>query len=421
MDYGAAASHAAAAGPPPAADPHHPHYPHPYAGYPYPYAAYNPAAPASEPATAASSSYYYPTAVSAAASAGQYDPYAAYQYYADPAAAGPGSGGAGGLPGYYFGAGEAFQAPASSASQGAPAATAAAGKEAGKHFGFDPQRYAQKAAKAKVEASLILQSDLSYLNFAYAPQTATTVVPIIDVFSGGPNKFKWFWSLSAIVSAESKSCDLFKVMYGTTIDPRSTLDLKIAAAARSSNGVAPAIAAPGMHPAQWNAHFGHPVPKIVSRKHIKKKPKVVQPLTCEVCKIQCDTPEVLRIHKTGKKHKKNLERLQDSITPKPVKPPSTPNTVALAANMAPDPVTTSVTTSVMPAAQTKKKKSAAATPEELEVKRRRVLDAGAAQGEVKICTVCNVVVNSQKVYEFHIIGQKHKAMVQKQQAQPPIA
>lgn len=185
--------------------------------------------------------------------------------------------------------------------------------------------------------------------------------------------------------------------------------------------MAPAIAAPGMHPAQWNAHFGHPVPKIVSRKHIKKKPKVVQPLTCEVCKIQCDTPEVLRIHKTGKKHKKNLERLQDSITPKPVKPPSTPNTVALAANMAPDPVTTSVTTSVMPAAQTKKKKSAAATPEELEVKRRRVLDAGAAQGEVKICTVCNVVVNSQKVYEFHIIGQKHKAMVQKQQAQPPIA
>ncbi|EEE50743.1 hypothetical protein OsJ_31066 [Oryza sativa Japonica Group] len=347
MDYGAAASHAAAAGPPPAANPHHPHYPHPYAGYPYPYAAYNPAAPASEPRHRRLILLLLPHR---------------------------GSGGAGGLPGYYFGAGEAFQAPASSASQGAPAATAAAGKEAGKHFGFDPQRYAQ-----------------------------------------------WFWSLSAIVSAESKSCDLFKVMYGTTIDPRSTLDLKIAAAARSSNGVAPAIAAPGMHPAQWNAHFGHPVPKIVSRKHIKKKPKVVQPLTCEVCKIQCDTPEVLRIHKTGKKHKKNLERLQDSITPKPVKPPSTPNTVALAANMAPDPVTTSVTTSVIPAAQTKKKKSAAATPEELEVKRRRVLDAGAAQGEVKICTVCNVVVNSQKVYEFHIIGQKHKAMVQKQQAQPPIA
>ncbi|KAF0930573.1 hypothetical protein E2562_033491 [Oryza meyeriana var. granulata] len=336
MDYAAAASHAAAAPPPPAADPH---YPHPYAAYPYPYAgAYHPAAPASDPSSSASSSYYYPTAIStgaaasASASIAQYDPYAAYQYYGAPAAAGAGSGVAGGLSGYYYGAGEAFQAPASSASQGAPAAAAATGKEAGKHFGFDPQRYAQ------------------------------------------------------------------------------------AAATRASNGMTPPVAAPGMHHAQWNAHFGHPVPKTVSRKHIKKKSKVVQPLTCEVCKIQCDTPDVLRIHKTGKKHKKNLERLQDSITPKPVKPPNTTN-IVVAANMAPAPVTTSVG----PAVPTKKKKSAAATPEELEVKKRRVLEAGAAQGEVKICTVCNVVVNSQKVYEFHISGQKHKAMVQKQQAQLHIA
>jgi len=69
----------------------------------------------------------------------------------------------------------------------------------------------------------------------------------------------------------------------------------------------------------------------------------------------------------------------------------------------------------MPVVQPKKKKSSTATPGDLEVKKRRVLDAGAAQGEVKICAVCNVVVNSQKVYEFHISGQKHKANVQKQQ------
>ncbi|KAL5231276.1 hypothetical protein ABZP36_030052 [Zizania latifolia] len=328
MDYAAAAAHAAAAAAP-SADPHHHHhrYPQPYAAYPYPYSAYHQTAPATVPSGAASSSYYYPTATSTAtASAAPYDPYAAYSYYAAPAAAGAGSGSSGGLSGYYFSAGEAFQAPASSASQGAPSAAAAIGKEVVKNFGFDPQRYAQ------------------------------------------------------------------------------------AVAARTSNGVAPPVAAPGMHHAQWNAHFGHPMPKTVSRKLIKKRPKVVQPLTCEVCKIQCDTQNVLRIHKTGKKHKKNLEKLQDSITPKPVKPPN----IADAANMAP----AAVTTSVLPAVQTKKKKSAAAaTPEELEVKKRRVLEAGAAQGEVKICTVCNVVVNSQKVYEFHIAGQMHQAMVQKQQAQ----
>ncbi|KAG8091528.1 hypothetical protein GUJ93_ZPchr0012g21271 [Zizania palustris] len=158
----------------------------------------------------------------------------------------------------------------------------------------------------------------------------------------------------------------------------------MAAAARASNGVTPPVAAPGMHHAQWNAHFGYPMPKT------------------------CDTQDVLRIHKTGKKHKKNLEKLQDFITPKPVKPPN----ISVAANMAP----AAVATSVLPVVQTKKKKSFAATPEELEVKKRRVLEAGAAQGEVKICTVCNVVVNSQKVYQFHIAGQKHQAMAQKQQA-----
>lgn len=164
-----------------------------------------------------------------------------------------------------------------------------------------------------------------------------------------------------------------------------------------------------MHHAQWNAHFGHPVPKNVLRKQMKKKPKVVQPPPCEVCKIQCDTLEVLMIHKQGKKHKKNLEKLQDSITPKPLLKPSSNA-------MGPTMVPSAVANSVVPAVQSKKKKISAATPADLEVKKRRVLEAGAAQGEVKICTVCNVVVNSQKVYEFHIAGQKHQAMVQKQQS-----
>ncbi|XP_062205200.1 uncharacterized protein LOC133907200 [Phragmites australis] len=195
-------------------------------------------------------------------------------------------------------------------------------------------------------------------------------------------------------------------------DPNGRVSLELvepilseAVAARASNGMTQPVAALGMHHVHWNAHFGHPLPKNVLRKHIKKKPKVVQPSTCEVCKIQCDTLEVVMIHKQGKKHKKNLERLQDSITPKPIKPPSN----VIGPNVAP----AAVANCTVPAAQPK---SSAATPEELEVKKRRVLEAGAARGEVKICTVCNGVFNSQKVYEFHIAGQKHQAMVQKQQA-----
>ncbi|OEL28624.1 hypothetical protein BAE44_0010358, partial [Dichanthelium oligosanthes] len=135
MDY-AGAAHPVAA-PPPASDPHHAHYPHPYAGYPYPYSPYHQPAPAlaTDPsaATAVSSSCYYPIPAATPPVAAQYDPYTAYQYY------GPPSGGTSdaGLSGYYFTAGEASQHAAAQVSQ------AATGKEAGKHFGFDPQRYAQ--------------------------------------------------------------------------------------------------------------------------------------------------------------------------------------------------------------------------------------------------------------------------------------
>lgn len=330
MDYAAAA--------PPAADPH-PTYAHPY-GYAYTYPTYDQPAAAADP-SAASSSYYYPNPTAAQADAqAQYNAYATYQYYAAPAAE---YGGGGGLPGYYFSAGEASsQAPPVSAPQAAPAA---AGRQAGKNFGFDPQRYAQVAA------------------------------------------------------------------------------------AKAPNGVAPAAAATVMHHAQWNAHFGHPLPRNTPRKFVKKIPKAVQPLTCEVCKIECDTLQVLTVHKTGKKHKKNLQKLQDSITPKPAKPPNSAAGASTAAAAGPKPAkppsvavgastaaaAAAVVDGVMPAVQPKKNKSSAATPQDLEVKKRRVLEAGAAEGEVKICTACNVVVNSQRVYEFHIAGQKHKANVQKQQ------
>uniref|UniRef100_A0ACD5TDC6 Uncharacterized protein n=1 Tax=Avena sativa TaxID=4498 RepID=A0ACD5TDC6_AVESA len=53
--------------------------------------------------------------------------------------------------------------------------------------------------------------------------------------------------------------------------------------------------------------------------------------------------------------------------------------------------------------------------EHLEAKRRRMLDAGAAQGEVRVCRLCNVVVNSNAVYSAHKTGKKHKANVFKQQ------
>lgn len=134
MDYAAAAAKAPAL--PPASGTDHAHYPHPYAGY-SPYGAYHQPAPATHPsaaaAAAASSSYYYPVPAAV-----QYDPYSGYQH-CNPPEGGDAAGA--GLVGYYFTVGTASQqAAVTSTTQAAPAATT---KEAGKQFGFDPQRYAQ--------------------------------------------------------------------------------------------------------------------------------------------------------------------------------------------------------------------------------------------------------------------------------------
>lgn len=51
------------------------------------------------------------------------------------------------------------------------------------------------------------------------------------------------------------------------------------------------------------------------------------------------------------------------------------------------------------------------TSEELETKRRRVLDSGAAVGFVNICAMCNVTTNSPEVFKKHLAGKRHAAQV----------
>ena len=42
--------------------------------------------------------------------------------------------------------------------------------------------------------------------------------------------------------------------------------------------------------------------------YMQKIPMVVQPAYCDVCNVQCDTLAVLDIHKSGHKHRKNMNR-----------------------------------------------------------------------------------------------------------------
>lgn len=110
---------------------------------------------------------------------------------------------------------------------------------------------------------------------------------------------------------------------------------------------------------------------------------------CEVCKIGCTSNEGLEVHKQGKKHKKNLEKLQ---------------------NPKPDPPKPTSTAAKPPAAKSKE-------PEDVETKKRKVLESGTSEDAVKTCTVCNVVCNSETVFNAHLAGQKHAAMVKQKEAE----
>ncbi|KAJ6815443.1 putative zinc finger RNA-binding protein [Iris pallida] len=149
-----------------------------------------------------------------------------------------------------------------------------------------------------------------------------------------------------------------------------------------------------------------------AKKDWRKTTKVVQSAYCEVCKVDCSSQEVLNGHKQGKKHKKNLQKLQESITPKPLKAPAAVKPVGAKESQVASNGKAAVT-----GEKRRRTEAPAATEEDLETKKKKILEGGAAPDGVRVCTICNVVVNSQKVYDSHIAGQKHITMVKQQQQQ----
>ncbi|KAK9748117.1 hypothetical protein RND81_02G037100 [Saponaria officinalis] len=149
--------------------------------------------------------------------------------------------------------------------------------------------------------------------------------------------------------------------------------------------------------------------------NVQKTP-VVGPASCEICKITCTSRDGLVIHRQGKKHKKNLENLRKSISDTtgslssstPVGPVSVP----AAAEENPEFVQGTV-----PEPEPVKKKGARSMEaEDLETKKRKVLECGAPADAVKTCAICNVVCNSETVFNAHLAGQKHALLVRRAEA-----
>ncbi|XP_008776992.2 zinc finger protein 346-like [Phoenix dactylifera] len=169
---------------------------------------------------------------------------------------------------------------------------------------------------------------------------------------------------------------------------------------RSSSG----LASIPVKPVNWTNKVAQMAFKSAISKGLKMAPKVVKSVYCEVCKIDCNSQEVLNSHKLGKKHMRNLQKLQESITPKPM---NAPVMTAGKENVVTDKdkvVDAQIKRKVVPASK-----------QDLETKKRKVLEGGATAAAVRVCSLCNVVCNSQKVFDLHVAGQKHLAMVKKQQ------
>lgn len=147
---------------------------------------------------------------------------------------------------------------------------------------------------------------------------------------------------------------------------------------------------------------------------MKKKPKknkVIQSAWCEVCKISCNSNEIYAKHLTGKKHLKNAEKVEKGKSDASAGSSDAPPTAT-------DPI---IGPMENPAANNpssddvqKTQKSSAQAPEDLETKKRKIVESGTAADSVRTCTICNVVCNSQTVFDSHLAGQKHAAMKKKQ-------
>lgn len=129
-------------------------------------------------------------------------------------------------------------------------------------------------------------------------------------------------------------------------------------------------------------------------KHVKTK--FTQPVRCEVCKIDCNSKDVFDKHVLGKKHKKNLE-IQNSSLAGSTSSESNINMLNQTGNVSGQVVQG---TPDVPAAS-----------KALKTKKRKLVDSGIKADSARVCNVCNVVCNSQEVFDKHLIGKKHKAQV----------
>lgn len=180
---------------------------------------------------------------------------------------------------------------------------------------------------------------------------------------------------------------------------------------------------------------------------------------CSICEIECNSKEVLETHCEGRKHKRRLQMkegllaFQKKVNEKHLQ---LPGKGIIDENLKKDnknnmhiplvSIQTSAKTkqtdlsdiksqadqeqtvtgemkhldtnqneggeadAKAPVSNQRKRKQKAKAADSVDTKRQRLLDAGTAISELKVCTLCHTVCNSQIVFNSHLAGKKHKRL-----------
>ncbi|GAB2270070.1 hypothetical protein Dimus_004983 [Dionaea muscipula] len=132
-----------------------------------------------------------------------------------------------------------------------------------------------------------------------------------------------------------------------------------------------------------------------------------QPACCQVCKINFNSPEVPSSHLLGKKHQKNLEKQK-----KPASDTTTTHTQMKPVNEREKKAqSNNASNSNLQWLNKKTPSQLNSTDVDLETKKRKIMDGGGQANAFRTCYICNVVCNSETVFNSHLAGQKHAAMV----------
>lgn len=159
-------------------------------------------------------------------------------------------------------------------------------------------------------------------------------------------------------------------------------------AAETSQGTS---AVPTSFPSSWNENWAHQLLHNVTSVVLPSQTKVNKPMRCEVCKVDCNNKDVFEKHILGRKHQKNLKLLNDP----------TNAVVPVTSHASLETQMSSVQGQVL----------FGAVDKDLESKKQKLLSGGAAVDSVRVCTICNVVCNSQEVFNKHLTGKRHADQV----------